>query len=91
MDISQTRLIQAARQSAKDAHDKPSISPRHINNLVKHIFDLCDAYEQLESSYAGLQRRIKTADGPECLCPKDGMPFFACPIHGAAATGRGLR
>ena len=28
---------------------------------------------------------------PFCLCPKDGMPSAFCPIHGAVATGHGLR
>lgn len=29
-------------------------------------------------------------DLPACLCPADGVSFY-CPIHGAVATGRGLR
>ena len=29
-------------------------------------------------------------DLPACLCPADGVSFH-CPIHGAVATGRGLR
>ena len=58
MDISQVELTAAARQSAKDAHDKQSITPRHVNSLVKHIFNLCDAYEQLVTAFEHLQRRL---------------------------------
>lgn len=49
---------------------------------------------------ADICRRIRNAsrrptlreadDPPACFCPADGVSFH-CPIHGAVATGRGLR
>ena len=30
-------------------------------------------------------------DLPACLCPADGMPNAFCPLHGAVASGHGLR
>ncbi len=38
---------------------------------------------------AALQQR-EVDDHPACLCPADGVSFY-CPIHGAVATGHGLR
>lgn len=55
MDILNTGLISAARDSAKAARGRESISPRYINSMVKFVFQLCDAYEQLVIQYESMQ------------------------------------
>jgi hypothetical protein len=83
MDIDRVSLIAAARVSARAAHDRQSITPRHVNSLVKFIFELCDAYDDLASSYAKLQRSNAAEQRNEAIsdgqkCPHcDGRGWYA--------------
>ena len=72
---SEVERVIAAYHCGQNIFRRESVSP-----LIKYIGEL----------EARLTMREPDAL-PVCVCPADGMPNAFCPIHGAAATGRGLR